>query len=347
MADVARLAGVSYQTVSRVLNDLPHVRASTRARVLAAIRESGYRPNAAARTLVTGRSHTLGVVAVDTVFFGPASTLAGIERAARDTDYAINIVTPRTPDGDSVLEAVDRLRNQAVAGVIVIAPRDSVAGVLARAAAGVSLVGAGCGRIEQVGGVAVDQRAGAALATRYLLDLGHRTVHHVAGPAGWLDAAGRAEGWRAELKRVGAAIPPPLTGDWSARSGYTAGRTLARDPAVTAVFCANDHMALGLLRAFHEAGRQVPSEVSVIGFDDIPGSPYFAPPLSTIRQNFGELGRSTLQLLVEQLQAGTPVPRRVLIAPDLIVRSSTRPPAPARGGRPGRRRPPPRPRRDG
>jgi DNA-binding LacI/PurR family transcriptional regulator len=149
----------------------------------------------------------------------------------------------------------------------------------------------------------------------------------VAGPVGWLDATGRAEGWRAELERADRPVPPPLRGDWSARSGYAAGRTLATDPDVTAVFCANDHMALGLLRAFHEAGRQIPAEVSVVGFDNIPECSYFAPPLSTVRQDFSELGRRSLQLLVGRLENPTAPPGHVLITPDLIVRASTRPPS--------------------
>ncbi|MFL6114049.1 MAG: LacI family DNA-binding transcriptional regulator [Catenulispora sp.] len=327
MADVAQLAGVSHQTVSRVLNDQPNVRAETRARILDAIRELGYRPNSAARTLVTRKSQTLGVVSFDTTLFGPASMLYGIEQAARDADYFISIVSLRAMNRGSVLEAVDRLRDQAVEGIVVIAPQTSAAGVLAQASTGVPLVGAGCGPAEQVPMVAIDHREGGAMATRHLLDLGHRTVHHVTGPSGWLDAAGRAAGWRAELERAGRPVPPPLAGDWSARSGYAAGRALAVDPDVTAVFCANDHMALGLLRAFHEAGRQVPAEVSVVGFDDIPESSYFTPPLSTVRQDFSELGRRSLQLLVERIENPSAPPAHVLIGPDLIVRASTRPPS--------------------
>jgi len=327
MADVAGLAGVSHQTVSRVLNDQPNVRTETRAKVLEAIRELGYRPNSAARQLVTRRSQTLGVVSFDTTLYGPASMLYGIEQAARDADYFISIVSLRAMTRTSVLEAVDRLRDQAVEGVVVIAPQTSAAGALAQAAAGVPLVGAGCGPAEQVPMVAIDQRAGAALATRHLLDLGHPTVHHVAGPVGWLDATGRTEGWRTELEHAGRPVPIPLRGDWSARSGYAAGRTLATDPHVTAVFCANDHMALGLLRAFHEAGRHVPAEVSVVGFDDIPESSYFTPPLSTVRQDFSELGRRSLELLVGRLENPSPPPaEHVLVTPDLIVRASARPP---------------------
>jgi DNA-binding LacI/PurR family transcriptional regulator len=328
MADVARVAGVSHQTVSRVLNDQPNVRPTTRARVLAAIRELDYRPNSAARALVTRRSQTLGVVSFDTTLYGPASMLYGIEQAARDADYFVSIASLRAMDRGSLLDAVDRLRNQAVEGVVVIAPQTSVAGALGQAATGVPLVGAGCGLTEQVPMAAIDQRAGAVMATRHLLDLGHRTVHHVAGPANWLDAVGRTDGWRAELKRAGAPVPQPIAGDWSSASGYAAGQRLAADPDVTAVFCANDHMALGLLRAFSEAGRRVPGEVSVVGFDDIPEASYFTPPLTTVRQDFGELGRRSLQLLVDKLGNRTAgPPGHVLIGPELVVRASARPPA--------------------
>jgi DNA-binding LacI/PurR family transcriptional regulator len=323
MADVARLAGVSHQTVSRVLNDHPNVRAQTRSRVLAAIAKLDYRPNSAARTLVTRKSQTLGVVSFDTTLYGPASMLHGIEQAARGADYFVSIASLRAINRDALLEAVGRLRDQAVEGIVVIAPQAAVAGALAQAAAGVPLVGAACAVVPGVPTVGIDQRAGGALATRHLLELGHRTVHHVAGPLDWLDAVGRLEGWRHELRQAGARVPEPIAGDWSARSGYLAGQRLAADPAVTAVFCANDHMALGLLRAFHEAGRQVPGEVSVVGFDDIPETSYLMPPLTTVRQDFSELGRRSLQLLVQRLAAGAVAPaRHVSVAPTLSVRAS-------------------------
>jgi DNA-binding LacI/PurR family transcriptional regulator len=325
MADVARLAGVSHQTVSRVLNDHPNVAAVTRTRVLAAIRELNYRPNSAARALVTRRSKTLGVVSFDTTLYGPASMLYGIERAARDADYFISIVSLSSMARRSVLEAVDRLREQAVEGIVVIAPQFSSSGVLAQAGEGVPLVGAGCGVTERVSLVAIDQRGGAAMATRHLLDLGHRTVHHVAGPLTWLDAVGRVDGWRSTLEAAGAPVPEPLSGDWSSRSGYELGQRLAADAEVTAVFCANDHMSLGLLRAMHEAGRRVPEDISVIGFDDIPEASYFTPPLTTVRQDFGELGRRALGLLVERLISGSGPPGQVLIQPELVVRASARP----------------------
>ncbi|WP_290856764.1 LacI family DNA-binding transcriptional regulator [Hamadaea sp.] len=325
MADVAKLAGVSHQTVSRVLNEHRNVRAETRDRVLAAIEELGYRPNSAARTLVTRKSQTLGVVSFDTTLYGPASMLYGIEQAARSANYFVSIASLRSIDRGSLLDAVGRLRDQAVEGIVVIAPQTPVAGALEVAASGVPLVGVACGVTENVPTVGIDQHGGGELATRHLLELGHRTVHHVAGPLRWLDAVGRLEGWRAELKRAGAPVPEPEQGDWSAESGYAAGRKLAADPDVTAVFCANDHMALGLLRAFHEAGRSVPGEVSVVGFDDIPETTFFQPPLTTVRQDFGELGRLSLGLLVDHLtQGGSGPPEHVELPPTLIIRESTR-----------------------
>ena len=174
--------------------------------------------------------------------------------------------------------------------------------------------------------VAVDNAEGAALATRHLLSLGHRTVHHLAGPATWLDAQARVDGWRQALREAGAEEPPLLAADWSAAAGYDLGLRVATDDSVTAVFCANDPMALGLLRALSEQGRRVPDDVSVIGFDDIPEAAYFLPPLTTVRQHFGELGRRALDALVGLIhgrdQAGSAEP----VAPQLVIRSSTGPP---------------------
>ncbi|WP_051942941.1 LacI family DNA-binding transcriptional regulator [Streptacidiphilus rugosus] len=323
MADVARLAGVSHQTVSRVLNDNPHVKEETRDRVLQAIRELDYRPNSAARTLVTKRSQTLGVVSFDTTLYGPASMLYGIEQAARSAGYFVSIASLRSLDGRSVQEAVERLRGQAVEGVLVIAPQTSAVGALSQVSGQVPVVAVGTGPQARVPAVAVDNEAGARAATRYLLDLGHRTVHHVAGPSSWLDAQARLAGWRSTLAEAGAPEPPVLAGDWSARSGYEAGLQLAEDPEATAVFCANDHMALGLLRALNEAGRDIPGDISVAGFDDIPEASYFTPPLTTVRQDFGELGRRGLELLVEQIEDGVRTRPRVLVPPELVLRRST------------------------
>ena len=324
MTDVARLAGVSHQTVSRVLNDHPNVRAETRESVLAAISELGYRPNAAARTLVTRRTRTLGVISFDTTLYGPASMLYGIERAAHPA-YSVTIASLPALDRHSMVEAVERFLDQAVEGLIVIAPQTSAVAALTGVAAGIPLVAVGCGTRSPLPSVAIDNLAGAAHATGYLLDLGHQTVHHIGGPDSWLDARERVAGWRQALRAAGAPEPDMLRGDWSARSGYEIGHRLATMREVTAVFCANDQMALGLLRALAEHGRLVPADVSVVGFDDIPESGYFLPPLTTVRQDFGELGSRALHMVMDRISGVAPSSPALPVAPDLIVRASTAP----------------------
>ncbi len=326
MADVGRLAGVSHQTVSRVVNGSRHVSPQTRERVRAAMRELGYHPNPSARALVTGRTRTLGVVSFDTTLYGPASTLFGIERAAHEAGYFTIIASLEALDAHSVEEAVDRLLRQAVDGILAIVSEEEAAHALLRVPRGVPLVAVEAGPRGGVPVVAVDQRAGATLAVAHLLELGHRTVHHITGPAASLESQQRCAAWRAALSGAGRPIPAELIGDWSARSGYAHGRRLAADPDVTAVFVANDQMALGVLRAMHEAGRPIPQEVSIVGFDDVPESPFFTPPLTTVRQDFGEVGRRSLGILVqviENVTAGGHGPEGSLIAPELIVRAST------------------------
>jgi DNA-binding LacI/PurR family transcriptional regulator len=325
MSDVGRLAGVSHQTVSRVINGSPHVRPETRARVLAAMEELGYRPNPVARALVTGRSRTLGVVSFDTTLYGPASTLFGIERAAHEAGYFIIVASLKALNRSSVSDAVERLRRQGVDGILVIAPLEEAGDALLHTHAGVPLVAVEAGPEEGVAVVAVDQVAGAVAATRHLLELGHETVWHISGPPNFIEARQRQEGWREALEAVGAEVPAPPAGDWSPRAGYELGRRLSADRAVTAVFVANDQMALGLLRATHEVGREVPAELSVVGFDDIPEAAYFLPPLTTVRQDFIEMGRRSLQLLLDTVETGRSAGRGSLVPPELIVRASTGP----------------------
>jgi DNA-binding LacI/PurR family transcriptional regulator len=209
-----------------------------------------------------------------------------------------------------------------VDGIIVIAPKTSAVAALSHIPPGVPLVAVGCGTRAPLTSVAVDNAAGAELATRYLLDLGHRTVHHVAGPSSWLDAQERVTGWRRGLRAARAPEPELMAGDWSSASGYQIGHQIAAERSVTAVLCGNDHMALGLLRALAERGRRVPADISVVGYDDIPESAFFLPPLTTVRQDFGELGRRALDLLVEMIN-GKGTPGTVLrIPPHLVARSS-------------------------
>jgi DNA-binding LacI/PurR family transcriptional regulator len=248
--------------------------------------------------------------------------LYGIEQAAKQHDYFVTVAALAALDRVEHGAPVERLRDQAVEGIIVIAPQTTAVGALANVPSDVALVAVGCGTHASLASVAVDNEAGAERATSYLLDLGHRTVHHLAGPASWLDAQEREVGWRRTLESRGAPVPDPMTGgDWSARTGFEMGHRIAREPEVTAVFCANDHMALGLLRALQLAGRRIPEDVSVIGFDDIPEAEYFGPPLTTVRQDFDELGRRALRALI-QLIGTEPGGPRVSIDPGLVVRAS-------------------------
>jgi DNA-binding LacI/PurR family transcriptional regulator len=326
MADVAELAGVSHQTVSRVINGADSVRPATRERVLAAMRELGYRPNSLARALVTGRSHTLGVVSFDTTLYGPASTLFGIERAAHAQGYFVSIVSVTALERDLVLGAVDQLHGQGVDGILLITPQERAAEAFVHLPRDLPVVAVEAGPDESVPVVTVDQVAGAAAATRHLLELGHRTVWHIAGPPDWLEAQLRVDGWMAALTQAGADPPPLLYGDWSARSGYELGQRLAGVRDATAIFAGNDQMALGVLRALHEAGRDVPGAVSVVGFDDIPEAQFFTPPLTTVHQDFNEVGRQSLLLLLDEIGATERSATRVVVPPVLKVRDSTAPP---------------------
>ena len=323
MADVGRLAGVSHQTVSRVINGSPHVRPQTRQRVLNAMLELGYRPNAAARALATGRSNTLGVVTFDTTLYGPASTLAGIERAAHDAGYFIIVASLGKLDRSSVADAIERLGRHGVDGILAITPLHEAANALLHAPRGLPLLAVEAGPEHAVPTVAIDQAAGARAATQHLLDLGHETVWHLSGPPDFLESRQRLEGWRSALEAAGREAPPPLTGDWSARTGYDLGRRLSADAAVTAVFVANDQMALGVLRAMHEQGRRIPEEVSIVGFDDIPEAPYFLPPLTTVRQDFDRMGSRSVHLLLRFIETGRRPRSAARLVPELIARSST------------------------
>jgi DNA-binding LacI/PurR family transcriptional regulator len=323
MYDVARLAGVSHQTVSRVVNKHPHVNAATRDRVLDAMRQLDYRPNILARSLVTSRTHRIGVIGFDVRYFGPSSTLAAIERAAHNRGYGIALASMTDLSGEDAAQALAMLDAQRVDGLIVIAPHRGAISDIGSLPPDLPAVALEAEFHSALSVVAIDQRLGARLATQHLLDLGHRTVWHVAGPADWFEAELRAEGWRDSLTRAGMACPELLRGDWTSRSGYRLGRELAVRDDVTAVFAANDQMALGVLHAFHEAGIDVPRERSVIGFDDIPEAEFFTPGLTTVRQDFDAVGRKGLERLVALIEGGSPRRRVSLIKPTLVQRSSS------------------------
>ena len=322
LEDVAERAGVSHQTVSRVINDHPNVSKGTRERVEAAIAELGYRRNTAARSLVTRRSQTIGVLASELAQYGPANTLLGVEQAAKDAGYFVSIAALRAVSREAILDAVRHFLDQSVDGIVVIVPHSETLLALAEVNPGVPVVAVGSLGGASVGGAMVDQRRGAELAVRHLIEQGHRRIGHVAGPQDWIDGVARAEGWSAALRAAGLEDDLLVEGDWSAGSGYDIGRKLAGERTATALFVGNDQMALGLLRAFNEAGVRVPEDVSVVGFDDQPESGYFTPPLTTVRQDFEELGRRCMDLMLSGIEDGENIGTTV-VEPELVVRRST------------------------
>jgi DNA-binding LacI/PurR family transcriptional regulator len=323
MADVARDAGVSVMTVSRVLSGYPGVSDETRARVERSVAALDYRANAAARVLAGGRSRTLGVIALESDQFGPTHMLFGIEAAARAANHSLTFATLRQPDSGELQSTLRHLRDQRVEGVVVIAPLRGIDDALTEIEHELPVVLVGGDPTSAASTVMIDQFRGGRLATEHLLGLGHTTVHHVAGPPHWIDAAERHRGWEQALVNQGCRVEPALVGDWSAASGYDAGKILGRDPTVTAIFTANDQTAMGLLLALHEQGRSVPDDVSVVGFDDTPESGFYLPPLTTVRQNFGEVGERCVRLLLSQIVADAHRSTHVSIEPTLVVRASS------------------------
>lgn len=320
--EVAAAAGVSRQTVSRVLNDHPSIRPETRERVLAAMTDLDFRPNRAARMLTTARSRTIGVLAASTSsLFGPASSIDAVERAGRDAGYTVTVAHAGSLDSDDLEAALDHLRAQAVEGVVVIAPQQRVQDAMAQfslSVPSVTLHGAGGAGDE---GVFVDQVLGARLATRHLLAAGHRRIAHLTGPGDWTEARARREGFLSEMAAAGADPVVSPEGDWTAASGAAIGAALVGDRAISAVFASNDQMALGVLYAARVAGRAVPDELAVVGFDDIPEAAFFAPPLTTVRQEFDELGRRCVARLVSLIEGGD-LGFEEPVAPVLVVRDS-------------------------
>ncbi len=323
--DVAALANVSYQTVSRVLNDHPSIKPQTHQRVLDAIETLGYRPNAAARALAQNRSKLIGILTTSLQYYGPSAAVVSIQQAAIEAGYWVSIANIDEDRPESVQEGITRLRSQSVEGIVVIAPQQQIFDTLARLSINVPFVTLQGTLASGDHALAVDQEVGARLAARHLIELGHRSICQITGPSHWIEAEARSRGFAEELAAHGLEVRPPIVGDWTAEFGYRAGAQVLVS-GCTAVFCANDQMALGLLHACHDAGRAVPAELSVVGFDDIPEAAHMIPPLTTVRQDFALLGRRCVAVLLSSIEATEQVVP-VSIAPELVVRASTAAPA--------------------
>lgn len=322
--DVARLAGVSYQTVSRVLNDSPSIKESTKQRVLDVITEIGYRPNQAARALVTSKSRTIGVLSSQTSHYGPTTSITAIEHAAREAGYRLSITNISSSDYTSIKAGLDYLLSQSIEALVVIAPQVRVFEVIKDLAISVPFVTLQSTDLDSSHSLSVDQVAGARMATRHLIELGHTEIMHISGPQDWIEAEARMQGFLDAINGADLRTRAPILGDWSAHFGYYAGIELLRMRDFTAVFAGNDQMALGFMHACREMGLSIPGDMSVVGFDDIPEAAHFFPPLTTVRQNFADVGRRAVSLLLGELRGDVALSHEQ-IPPELVIRESTGP----------------------
>lgn len=329
LRDVARAAGVSYQTVSRVINDHPHVAAVTRQRVMDAVRGLNYQPNIVARSLVTRRSNMLQMIVYGGSHYGPIQMVANVERAARELGYNLILSHITAVTVEDIRASIDALSGRFVDGIVLIAPVRGVSheeiGILCN---GIPFVMIDAQPGAAAPSVVIDQYYGGQLITQHLIDLGHRHICEISGPLEWYGADARHQSWRSTL--VAAGLEPGLSvpGDWTAAGGYQAAATLLDSGThFTALVVGNDQMAFGAARALRDRGLRIPDDVSVVGFDDIPEAAYFEPPLTTVRQHFDALGQQSADYLVRLIEyPDTPIRQRVLY-PELVIRRSTRPPA--------------------
>ena len=290
------------------------------------------------------RSQTIGILAAAVgSHYGPASSVSAVEDAARERGYYATVAHLASVAPGAISAAIEELLSQNVEGIVIVAPRTSVLSRLAALPMNVPIVAAQ-GEPGGAGGIpvaAIDQTAGARMVLSYLIGQGHKRILHVAGPPDWNDAQSRLRAYKEVLRVAELPWSPPLYGDWTADSGYEIGRALVRDVGAgggpglpfTAVFSSNDQMALGLIHAFRAAGLDVPRDVSVVGFDDIPESAHFWPPLTTVRQDFGDLGVRCVTMLMDAIRhpdepAARPdaaVGVSPVVAPRLIIRTSVAP----------------------
>lgn len=318
--DVAERAGVSHMTVSRVLNGHPNIRESTRDRVLQAIEELNYTRSSIARALATKRTMRIGALVDAPTQYGPNSTLRAIEDAARANGYSVSVFSIGSDEGQRIDSGVLDLVTQGVEALCVVAPRASTLERLRQQSIGIPTLIVAADSYDGLH-AAVDQRAGAVALVQHLIGLGHREILHLAGPPDWFHASARAEAWREALETAGLAVREPVIGDWSSDSGYEFGRSYDFGDA-TAVFAANDQMALGVIHGLADRGLRVPDDMSVVGFDDLPDARHFLPPLTTVRQDFAALGSRVIDGLLAAIDGG-PAGGNELIESTLIVRSSS------------------------
>lgn len=327
--DVAQRADVSYQTVSRVINNHHSVSDETRARVQQAIKELDYRPNRAAQSLAGTKSRTLAMTTYGLGNYGPAQMVINIEEACRDAGYDLIFTNVNDQHLANLKGAIDYLRRWDVDGLLLISPVEGLSyDELVALCGNIPLVLIGTRLGFDVPSVVMDQKLGTRLLTEHLIGLGHRHFCAITGPMLWFDAQERHESWLEALNKAGLTPGASAEGTWTAESGYQAARTLlSRGERFTALMCGNDQMALGAISALREANLRVPEDVSVVGFDDYPEAAFCNPPLTTVRQEWGLLGRRGIESLIERMRQPNAPSQQIVIEPKLVIRASTSAPS--------------------
>ena len=326
MLDVAARSEVSHQTVSRVLNNHINVSKNTRAKVLIAMSDLGYVPNLAARALSNGKTTTLGVLSYGSTLFGPASMLHAVQSAAREVGYAVILATTKGIDELAITNGVRELLQSGVDGIILITPMTKGALLGNEIFTGIPYVIVEGEGLEGIPSVNVDQFIGALKAVEHLINLGHKNIAHISGPITWYEATKRRDGWKKAIKNANLNRGLLVYGDWSPISGYKAIKKIVSEGSATAVFVANDAMALGVLKALNELEVRVPQDISIISFDDIPEAEFLIPSLTSIRQDFETVGKLSLELLMDVISKKERNSYQIAIQPELIIRNSTGPP---------------------
>ena len=322
MIDVATRSGVSHQTVSRVLNGHKSVTEKTRKKVLKAVEELGYRPNLTARALVTGKTATIGVLSHDTTLFGPASTLHSVQSAARNNGYRTTIYSLKSEDSESIAAGIGDLINEGVDGIVIIAPQIRGTKEISHVIGNFPAVLVENESSAALPSVNVDQFYGAYELTRHLISLGHKSIAHISGPKNWYETGQRVKGYKKALSESKLGSTLIWEGDWSARSGFEATKKIIKNKEITAIFAGNDAMALGAMKALSEAGLSVPTDISLVGFDDLPESEYLSPALTTAKQDFHAVGDQALGILLALIN-NSKVRMNVAIKPEILIRTST------------------------
>ena len=320
--DVADLAGVSHQTVSRVLNNHPSLKPETRAKVEQAIAKLEYRPNQAARQLVTSQSQLIGLLVSGTELFGPSGILKSIESEARTSGYSVITISVLSRSRESWMDAIAQLRGLNIDGVITVAMSREVIDEVKAALPDAALVVVATEPSKNFDVINIDDLNGGLLATNHLIDQGHTKILHISGPVAQYESQMRKLGYERAMKKAGLKTQV-LDGDWSISTGLELGEKIFSSKDLpTAIFCSNDHLSLGVIKAASHKGLRIPEDISLIGFDDIPEAEYFLPSLTTVKQNFIELGEIVIAKVLSNLKEKSKN-ETLFMQPKLIVRNST------------------------